>query len=77
MTTEGIDIHSVGNTLVLHQTALIEAFNLKAAIDYQLKNCKNLGLAPRPLKLVKRQKEAREKNLLLLCFLICFCVFLQ
>lgn len=42
MTTEGIDVHSVGNTLVLHQTALIEAFNLKAAIEYQLKNCKTL-----------------------------------
>lgn len=41
MTTEGIDVHSVGNTLVLHQTALIEAFNLKAAIEYQLKNRKN------------------------------------
>uniref|UniRef100_A0A3Q3XPA5 Tetratricopeptide repeat protein 30 n=1 Tax=Mola mola TaxID=94237 RepID=A0A3Q3XPA5_MOLML len=40
MTTEGIDIHSVGNTLVLHQTALIEAFNLKAAVEYQLKNLK-------------------------------------
>ncbi|KAK9534531.1 hypothetical protein VZT92_006971 [Zoarces viviparus] len=40
LTTEGIDIHSVGNTLVLHQTALIEAFNLKAAIEYQLKNVK-------------------------------------
>ncbi|XP_062263605.1 intraflagellar transport protein 70A isoform X1 [Platichthys flesus] len=38
MTTEGIDVHSVGNTLVLQQTALIEAFNLKAAIEYQLKN---------------------------------------
>ncbi|XP_068434301.1 intraflagellar transport protein 70A isoform X2 [Clinocottus analis] len=38
LTTEGIDVHSVGNTLVLHQTALIEAFNLKAAIEYQLKN---------------------------------------
>ena len=25
---------------VLHETALIEAFNLKAAIEYQLKNCK-------------------------------------
>lgn len=42
MTTEGIDVHSVGNTLVLHHTALIEAFNLKAAIEYQLKNCKPL-----------------------------------
>ncbi|KAM8845608.1 intraflagellar transport protein 70A isoform 1-T1 [Spinachia spinachia] len=38
LTTEGVDVHSVGNTLVLHQTALIEAFNLKAAIEYQLKN---------------------------------------
>ncbi|KAM7371505.1 hypothetical protein PAMP_008740 [Pampus punctatissimus] len=38
--TEGIDVHSVGNTLVLHQTALIEAFNLKAAIEYQQKNLK-------------------------------------
>ncbi|KAG9476070.1 hypothetical protein GDO78_002900 [Eleutherodactylus coqui] len=38
MTTEGIDVRSVGNTLVLHETALIEAFNLKSAIEYQLKN---------------------------------------
>ncbi|XP_048102298.1 tetratricopeptide repeat protein 30A isoform X1 [Alosa alosa] len=38
MTTEGIEVRSVGNTLVLHETALIEAFNLKAAIEYQLKN---------------------------------------
>ncbi|XP_063778454.1 intraflagellar transport protein 70A isoform X3 [Pseudophryne corroboree] len=38
MTTEGIDVRSVGNTLVLHETKLIEAFNLKAAIEYQLKN---------------------------------------
>lgn len=38
--TEGIDSHSVGNTLSLHQTALIEAFNLKAAIEYQNENGK-------------------------------------
>lgn len=38
MTTEGMEVHSVGNTLVLHQTALIEAFNLRAAIEYQKKN---------------------------------------
>ncbi|XP_012997750.1 intraflagellar transport protein 70A2 [Cavia porcellus] len=38
MTTEGIDARSVGNTSVLHETALVEAFNLKAAIEYQLKN---------------------------------------
>jgi len=40
MTTEGIDVRSVGNSLSLHETALVEAFNLKAAIEYQLKNCK-------------------------------------
>ena len=39
MTTEGIDVPSVGNTQVLHQTALVEAFNLRAAIEFQLKNC--------------------------------------
>lgn len=38
ITTEGVDIHSVGNTKILHETALVEAFNLKAAIEYQLKN---------------------------------------
>ena len=41
MTTEGIDVRSVGNTQTLHETALVEAFNLKAAIEYQLKNCKS------------------------------------
>ncbi|XP_075221413.1 tetratricopeptide repeat domain 30 isoform X2 [Lycorma delicatula] len=38
MATEGIEVRSVGNTLTLHETALIEAFNLKAAIEYQLKS---------------------------------------
>lgn len=42
MTTEGIDVRSVGNTLTLHETALVEAFNLKAAIEYQLKNCESV-----------------------------------
>uniref|UniRef100_A0A3P9MIV1 Tetratricopeptide repeat protein 30 n=1 Tax=Oryzias latipes TaxID=8090 RepID=A0A3P9MIV1_ORYLA len=40
VSTEGADVHSVGNTLLLHQSALIEAFNLKAAIEFQLKNRK-------------------------------------
>ena len=31
MQTEGIEVRSVGNTLTLHKTALIEAFNLKAS----------------------------------------------
>ena len=40
--TEGIDVRSVGNTQVLRETALVEAFNLKAAIAY---NCENLESA--------------------------------
>ncbi|KAG2456425.1 TT30A protein, partial [Polypterus senegalus] len=38
MTTDCIDVNSVGNTHVLRETALIEAFNLKAAIKFHLKN---------------------------------------
>uniref|UniRef100_A0A914VNJ5 Tetratricopeptide repeat protein 30 n=1 Tax=Plectus sambesii TaxID=2011161 RepID=A0A914VNJ5_9BILA len=38
MVTEGMEVRSVGNTLALHETALIEAFNLKAAIEYNLRN---------------------------------------
>lgn len=40
MLTDGLELRSVGNTLILHETALIEAFNLKAAIEYSLKNSK-------------------------------------
>ena len=36
--TEGVDVRSVGNSLVLKETALVEAFNLKAAIEFQMKN---------------------------------------
>ncbi len=43
MATEGIDVKSVGNTRVLHETALVEAFNLKAAIEYDLRNCEEEG----------------------------------
>ncbi|KND03893.1 uncharacterized protein SPPG_01347 [Spizellomyces punctatus DAOM BR117] len=38
MATEGIEVRSVGNSQILHETYLIEAFNLKAAIEYHLKN---------------------------------------
>ncbi|KAJ3314377.1 Tetratricopeptide repeat protein 30A [Boothiomyces sp. JEL0838] len=38
MATEGIEVRSVGNSQLLHQTYLVEAFNLKAAIEYNLKN---------------------------------------
>ncbi len=40
LATEGMDVYSVGNTLLLQQTALVEAFNLKAAIEYKRKDCK-------------------------------------
>jgi len=35
---DGIEVRSVGNSQTLKETALIEAFNLKAAIEYQLQN---------------------------------------
>lgn len=36
--TDGIEVRSVGNTQILRETALVEAFNLKAAIEYSLDN---------------------------------------
>jgi tetratricopeptide repeat protein 30 len=36
--TDGIEVRSVGNTQLLRETALVEAFNLKAAIEYNLGN---------------------------------------
>ena len=35
MINEGLDVRSVGNSQLLHETYLVEAFNLKAAIEYQ------------------------------------------
>ena len=40
MQTDGIEIASVGNTYILHESCLVEAFNLKAAIQFNLRNCK-------------------------------------
>jgi tetratricopeptide repeat protein 30 len=34
----GVEVRSVGNSQTLKDTALVEAFNLKAAIEYTLKN---------------------------------------
>lgn len=36
--TEGMEVRSVGNTWALHESCLVEAFNLKSAIEYSLKN---------------------------------------
>ncbi|KAK9814353.1 hypothetical protein WJX72_004394 [[Myrmecia] bisecta] len=37
-TTDGLDVRSVGNSQALKDTALVEAFNLKAAIEFNMKN---------------------------------------
>jgi tetratricopeptide repeat protein 30 len=34
--TDGIEVRSVGNSAVLRETCLVEAFNLKAAIEYEM-----------------------------------------
>lgn len=36
--TEGVEVRSVGNSVELKETCLIEAFNLKAAIEYEMKH---------------------------------------
>ncbi|CAD5212330.1 unnamed protein product [Bursaphelenchus xylophilus] len=36
--TDGIEVRSVGNTMILNETALIEALNLRFAIEYKSKN---------------------------------------
>jgi len=36
--TDGMEVRSVGNSQTLHETALVEAFNLKAAIEFLMKN---------------------------------------
>jgi tetratricopeptide repeat protein 30 len=36
--SDDIETHSVGNSKLLQETALVQAFNLKAAVEFQLKN---------------------------------------
>ncbi len=36
--SDGMEVRSVGNSQTLKETALIEAFNLKAAIEFTMKN---------------------------------------
>mmetsp|Transcript_32243 Transcript_32243/g.51375 ORF Transcript_32243/g.51375 Transcript_32243/m.51375 type:complete len:661 (-) Transcript_32243:3487-5469(-) len=42
---DGMDVRSVGNSQVLRETALVEAFNLKAAIEYSMKPVGNYEAA--------------------------------
>jgi tetratricopeptide repeat protein 30 len=37
-TTDGVNVRSVGNSAILKDTALVEAFNLKAAIEFRMKS---------------------------------------
>lgn len=36
---EDVELRRLSNSQVLHESCLLEAFNLKAAIEFQLKNC--------------------------------------
>ncbi|TKR59940.1 hypothetical protein L596_029544 [Steinernema carpocapsae] len=45
LVSDGIEVRSVGNSMILHETALIEAFNLKCAIEYKLKNMEKAASA--------------------------------
>lgn len=51
--TDGIDVRSVGNSAILKETCLIEAFNLKAAIEYSMKT-------PEPAKVGNDLSAAKE-----------------
>ena len=39
MATEGIEVRSVGNSSTLQKSKLVAAFNLRASIEYQTRNC--------------------------------------
>ena len=51
--TDGIEVRSVGNSVVLRETALIEAFNLKAAIEFEMRSIE-------PAKVTSDLKSAKE-----------------
>ncbi|KAF4031043.1 Tetratricopeptide repeat [Phytophthora infestans] len=52
---QNADVKSVRNSTVLRETALVEAFNLKAAIEYEMKNYK--GARDALLDMPPRQEE--------------------
>eukprot|EP01034_Spumella_vulgaris_P021415 gene21415-27445_t len=51
--TDGIEVRSVGNSAILKETCLIEALNLKAAIEYEMKSTE-------PAKVVTDSTAAKE-----------------
>jgi len=51
--TDGVDVRSVGNSTVLKETCLIEAFNLKAAIEFEMRSME-------PAKVTTESSAARE-----------------
>eukprot|EP01035_Chromulina_nebulosa_P019358 gene19358-25224_t len=54
--TDGIDVRSVGNSLALKETCLIEAFNLKAAIEYDMRTIE-------PAKVLHNENNAAKEAL--------------
>lgn len=52
-TTDGVEVRSVGNSAVLKETCLIEAFNLKAAIEFEMKSSE-------PAKVTAESTAAKE-----------------
>eukprot|EP01038_Epipyxis_sp_PR26KG_P005705 gene5705-7874_t len=51
--TDGIEVRSVGNSAILKETCLIEALNLKAAIEYEMKHSE-------PAKVASDSSAAKE-----------------
>mmetsp|Transcript_17791 Transcript_17791/g.18537 ORF Transcript_17791/g.18537 Transcript_17791/m.18537 type:complete len:662 (-) Transcript_17791:23-2008(-) len=51
--SDGMDVRSVGNSSVLKETCLVEAFNLKAAIEYEMR-------VVEPAKVVSETNAAKE-----------------
>jgi tetratricopeptide repeat protein 30 len=51
--TDGIEVRSVGNSAVLKETCLIEALNLKAAIEYEMRTTE-------PAKVATESTAAKE-----------------
>jgi len=66
--TDGIDVRSVGNGQVLMETRLVEAFNLKAAIEFDAKNVESAkeALSDMPPRLEEELDPVTLQNMALM-----------
>jgi hypothetical protein len=69
---EGVEVRSVGNSQVLKETALVEAFNLKAAVEIVMKN--NTAAAEALADMPPRWGRSGDTKVVAACVL---CLFLQ